>query len=406
MIRIILKRQIKKIWKIFFTMLSILGALVAIGDAIDEIFHYDGLFQFYRQHVRTVMSIVFLISIKINWDNLKYTVKIKGSPDVSVTLKVCDALKNDGAVVIPTNSTFDTTMKDDFISPKSLQGQYQLKYYKESLLELDHIIAEGLKDKKYIDVNDGRTTKTKRYPIGTVCRVSEEYKKRAYFLVDSDVNERGIPESTDVSDITRALVSLWEALNIIGNMEPYSIPVLGTGKAGVKNASRDEVVKQIVISFLAATREYKITENLTICIHHSDFDKVHWDELCDFVKFQCSFSDHKIGVNIIGREEKISNKVELQIDNVDYDFDFGDISEESHGKYEKRADAINEFEYYDTTVSNTIIRLLNGNQLKISEIAEAIGLSVISTKQLVQNLQKKGKIQVVGGSKIKKYTKA
>ena len=333
---------------------------------------------------------------------------------MSITLKVCNALKNEGAVIIPTNSTFDTTMKDDFISAKSLQGQYQIKYYKERLTQLDKFIEDGLKGINCIKINDGRTTKTKRYPIGTVSRVSEENKKRAYFLVDSDINERGIPENVDVSDIAKALVGLWDSLVTIGNKDSYSIPLLGTGRAGVKNASRDEVVKEIVISFLAATREHKITEELIICIHPSDFEKIHWDDLCDFIRFQCTFADQNRSGNTVGREETTSGKAVLKVDDVDFDFDFGEvtvINEDENGNKGGLPDRFGtmgliENENNSKKNNEIILSILNGNQLNVAELSEAMGLSVNSTRKLVKDLVEKGEIQMIGDARVRKYTKA
>ena len=55
------------------------------------------------------------------------TVRITDSPDVTISLQICDALKTKDAVIIPTNTTFDTKMDDEFISAGSIQGQYQLR---------------------------------------------------------------------------------------------------------------------------------------------------------------------------------------------------------------------------------------------------------------------------------------
>ena len=188
--KIILKRQCKRIWKILQSVFAMIGFLVGVGEAADEIFDYQGLFQFYKEYTIPIILIITVISIKLNWDHLCYTVRILGSPDVSITLKMCDALKNDGSVIIPTNSTFDTIMEDDFISKNSIQGQYQIKVFQKNITDLNSFLEKGLEGKKSIELKDGRTTNTKRYPIGTVSRVSGVgVKKRAYFLADSDINK-------------------------------------------------------------------------------------------------------------------------------------------------------------------------------------------------------------------------
>lgn len=268
---------------------AIIGVMLTIAEAMSEIFGLDGLFIYYKEHFLYIMVIVLLICVWRNWDNLKYTVKIVGS-DVSITLQVCDALKTRGALIIPTNTTFDTNTDDEFISAESLQGQYQLKYFKNRLGELNTKIAKGLESKNCISLTDGRKTNIKRYAIGTVCRISEK-NRRAYFLADSDINAKGIAVNVEINDISKALISLWKALAAEGNQEPYVIPLLGTGKARAKDASRDEVVQEIISTFLVATKTKKITESLIICIHPNDYCKINWDGLCEFLKYKCQYAD-------------------------------------------------------------------------------------------------------------------
>lgn len=383
---ICIKRQCKQIWKMIVSMFSLIGLLVAIDEAFRIFFNYEGFFLIYKKYPIQILLVLAIIAIWKNWDRLCYKVKISGSSDVSITLKMCNIFKNAGAVIIPTNSTFDTLMDDDFISEGSVQGQYQLKYFKNRFTELDRLIKQGLIEQDYITINDGRTTNKKRYPIGTLSKVSEG-RKRAYFLVNSNINKHGIPENVDISDIASALVKLWDELNVIGNKEDYSIPLLGTGKVGVKNASRDDVIKLIVTSFLAATREHKITENLNICIHPSDFEKIHWDDLCEYIKYQCSFAYVGKTSEIVGRSEEAP--MEVAFSNGDDNYEFSELDKELYDS-----------DYY----SEKIIELLKGNQLKISDIAIISGRSMNATRVAVKELIDKGLIQEIGDGMDKKYT--
>lgn len=399
-IKIILKRQCKRIWKILQSVFAMIGFLVGVGEAADEIFDYQGLFQFYKEYTIPIILIITVISIKLNWDHLCYTVRILGSPDVSITLKMCDALKNDGSVIIPTNSTFDTIMEDDFISKNSIQGQYQIKFFKKNITDLNSFLEKGLEGKKSIELKDGRTTNTKRYPIGTVSRVSGVgVKKRAYFLADSDINKNGIPENVDISDLTKALVNLWNSLSVVGNKEDYSIPLLGTGRAGVKNASRDEVVKSIVISFLASTREHKITENLIICVHPLDFEKVHWDELCEYIRYQCIFANVNNDARSFGSQEITTGKATLASVEKQIDYDFGDEDEESNGNWRNAS-----IEEKNKNTDDRVLEALSGNELNVSEIASYMGTSMSYTRRTLSRLVSDGKVKVVGAARNKKYT--
>lgn len=301
-----LRRMRRRMWGVLELTLAIVGTMVMLAEAADEIFSCNMLFEFYRRHFCVLLAAILLIAVVTKWDLLEFSTKVAHAPDVSVVLKVCDALRNKGAVIIPTNTTFDTLMEDDFISEGSLQGQYQTRYFRNSRSELDALIERGLRQKSYDLLHDGRTTKGRRYPIGTLCRVSTS-KKRAYLLADSDINERGVPIDVSAQNVSLALSRLWDSLIEEGNREPYSIPLICTGRAGVRDASRDDVVKEIVVSFLAATHRQKFTERLVICIHPADYEKVSWDELCKFIDYKCQLSQERVVAESASGYIQVSN---------------------------------------------------------------------------------------------------
>lgn len=142
------KRLIRRIKAIIKDTLTVIGVLVMIAEASSEIFGFDGLFESYKNHIWLIVGFVVTGCIIKNWDHLVKTVRIANLPDVTITLKVCDALRNRGAVIIPTNTTFDTKMDDEFISEGSIQGQYQIKYFKNRLNDLNSKIKIGLDGKK------------------------------------------------------------------------------------------------------------------------------------------------------------------------------------------------------------------------------------------------------------------
>lgn len=384
------KRLGKRLVKIINDIFAVIGVIVMVAEAASEIFGYSGLFEFYKNRFGWIISAIVIGCIWKNWDRLKMTVRIVDSPDVTISLQICDALKGKDAVIIPTNTTFDTKMDDEFISAGSIQGQYQLKYFKNKLSDLDKLITDGLNGKDYITLNDGRSSKNKRYMIGTVCRINEK-SRRAYFLADSDINAKGIPIDVDASDISMSLVSLWDTLAIEGNQEPYRIPLLGTGKARAKDASRNEIVREIVLTFLAATKEHKITESLTICIHPRDFDKIDWDALCEFVKYESQYTNIKpMFSKPSGLEEKTPSVVKLKDEEI-----VDDTSEDIPGHVvvpHLQKPFLSEKE-------KLMITILQGNEMKKSEVAAAMGLTMNATTRILSKLQSAGLVQSKGGAR-------
>ncbi|MCR5701106.1 MAG: DUF6430 domain-containing protein [Lachnospiraceae bacterium] len=373
------KRLKKRIVVIVSNFFSIIGLMMMVAEASSEIFGHNGLFDFYRNHADTIIVILIFVCVYKNWDRLEYAVKIKNLPDITITLKVCNVLENKGAVIIPTNSTFDTLMEDEFISTGSVQGQYQTKYFKGRMEELNKKIEIGLEGKTFVELKDGRKHNKKWYPIGTVSRINER-NKRAYFLVDSDIDPNGITIDVDALNISQALTNLWNYLYREGNAEPYSIPLIGTGKARAKDVSRNDIVQQIILSFLVASREHKITESLTICIYPGDFDKIGWDELCEFLNYQSQFANVKnVETKPVGIAEKTpeNKKYEAEIDkNENRDWFYLSPQKSQKNEYE-----------------NMILTLLAGNKMKINEVAESIGMSIDETKRIINNLCEDGLIE-------------
>ncbi|WP_274940992.1 macro domain-containing protein [Chordicoccus furentiruminis] len=244
--------------------------------------------------------------------------------------------------------------------------------------------------KAYITLNDGRDSKNKRYMIGTVCRISEK-NRRAYFLADSDINAKGIPIDVDASDISMSLVSLWDTLAIEGNQEPYRIPLLGTGKARAKDASRNEVVREIILSFLAATKEHKITESLTICIHPKDFDKIDWDALCEFLKYESQYTNLKpMFSKPSGVEEKTPSVVKLRDKEI----------EDDTSEYDPDNTVVPHLQDLVLTEKEKLmITILQGNEMKKTEVAAAMGLTMNATTRILSKLQSAGLVQSKGGAR-------
>lgn len=368
-----------RICAIITDFFAAVGIIVMIGEAASNIFSYQGFFDFYRIYAWWILVVLVVGCVGKNWDYLNYTVKIKGSPDVIVSLKVCDALQNEGAIIIPTNSTFDTEMNDEFISKASIQGQYQTKYFNEKTAELDKRIKDGLIGKAYVELKDGRKYNTKRYPIGTVSRVNVK-NKRAYFLVDSDIDSKGIPIDVDAETVSQALTSLWNNIHREGNNEPYSIPLIGTGKARAKDISRNEAVQQIILSFLAASKEHKITECLTICIYPLDFNKIDWDGLCEFLKYQSQYANVRPSeMEPTGIAEAIPSEIGY-IGNDDF----------VENEYNCVQTDFYKAERVLSKREKVVVELLNGNRMRLIEIAKATGLSVVGTNLILQRLVDEG----------------
>ncbi|MDD4729845.1 MAG: DUF6430 domain-containing protein [Dysgonamonadaceae bacterium] len=286
----ILKNPIKYISCAF----ALLGAFYTVCEIEQNVFRSQILLDYLRNNIIPVFIVIIIITILVHREKAEFSSRL-GEKDYSITLKIADllGLKN-SAIVIPTNTTFDTTTNDDFISEKSVQGQFQKKFYGVDFAELDKLLQVSLDEQypnTYIQLNDRTQTKRKRYSIGTVSKITKG-KTHYYFLAIADVNKRGKSENVTMQSLTQALVGLWSYLSKEGHSEPITIPVIGTGRAGLKDGNIEDVIHETIFSFVSTAQEEFVAKGLTICIYPPALKdaNVCWDDLCDYLKLQCCYA--------------------------------------------------------------------------------------------------------------------
>lgn len=146
-----------------------------------------------------------------------------------------------------------------------------------------------MKGKECIQL-DRKNSKSKQYPLGTVSGVT--YMRRHYYFVAiADINEHGKTVNAKFENIQIALEGLWNHLENKGHIENLAMPILGTGKAGIRGASRNRVIKEIIFSFVASANERKIAENLLICVHPGDLEHKDLDleDLEQYLNYMCKY---------------------------------------------------------------------------------------------------------------------
>ncbi len=250
-----------------------------------------------------LLVLALLLSIIINFPKLFHEVEIADT-DIKLQLMVGNYLNFSGDKVIATNSTFDTTHHDNFISPKSVQGQFFKKYY-ENINHLDIDLENALAGETPLKTLTRTKSKNKQYNVGTVAKLTHKKSKpfwkvwaddiefRTYWLAMADVNEFGKP-SSNFDNLQTSLVELWQFVATKGHLENLVIPILGSGRTGV-NEKRERILQEIVFSFVAFASEKKLTEKLTIVIHPNDLLKydINFYELCGFIEYNCKYKSSK-----------------------------------------------------------------------------------------------------------------
>lgn len=287
-IKFIFKFTIKRYWQIVEAVLALLGIILTVGECVQWMFNSNIIYTWMQDYVVLILLACTVISFWKNKAQLSYEYFLKGT-DVKINLKVTDVLTAKAAIVIPTNTTFDTKMEDEFISISSVQGQFQKKYFDNNLGVLDSLIEKGLEGYTYEKI-DRIHSKDKKYPLGTVSKVTYD-GKHYYFVAIADINEYGKTVNTKFENVQIALEGLWSQLESRGHIENLAIPLLGTGRAGIKDASRRKVIQEIIFSFVASAKGRKITENLQICIHPLDLEHkdLELEKLNEYLHYMCEY---------------------------------------------------------------------------------------------------------------------
>ena len=210
--------------------------------------------------------------------------------DIRVEIRVGNLFSRrfDGALVVGSNATFDTSIEDGSIALDSVQGQFTQRYFRDSVGDLDERLRASL-----VRVGS-RCTHTRaskafgkfdEYDLGTMAKV-EAVGKTAYFVAISRLNENKVAES-DLSEYLDALPVMWEGIRARGGQDAVVCPVLGTGYSRLP-LNRMNAVRVLVRSFVAAAREGKLAERLTVVVAPRDVAHLDLGLLHEWLQCECT----------------------------------------------------------------------------------------------------------------------
>ena len=207
-------------------------------------------------------------------------------PDVTVTVRVGDLFDQPTHLVIGMTDVFDTDMTDDVvISRESVQGQFQTRIYADQRARLDHDLAGALAG-SVVEMTEPAESKPHgkrdRFPIGTVAVLGEP-GRHFFCAAYSRMNNNLIATST-VDDLWRCLGSVWETVFIHAQRKTISIPIVGSELARISCINRESILKMILLSFMARSRQSLVSKELVVVIHPKDLHHINMLEVGAFVK--------------------------------------------------------------------------------------------------------------------------
>lgn len=247
-------------------------------------------------HEWLVIAIIVLVAILTAFYLLKPTTKVSArlrKRDLNISIEVGDIFATRQTLVIGTNTTFDTSLVDGLISESSLQGQFTKKYFGNVVNHLDadlEVSLQGLTPTEIAQA-DKPVGKRRRFEMGTVAKINVD-GRIAYLVAIAHMNGHGVA-STTIEDIRTSIAALWLHISEKGGGLPsLRVPVLGTG-FGKLVETREEVIREILKSFVAACASDRFADEFTLVISVKDFlqHQINLNELGEFLKYLTTFTE-------------------------------------------------------------------------------------------------------------------
>jgi hypothetical protein len=235
-------------------ILSIFGAIWLIIEMLDffKVYTQD---DYGKYGIFVILIISGILAIILKRPIASIEVRFP-EHDCCLEVRIGDLFDATGAVVISSNTVFESDVANGKIDPKSLQGQFVAKYFPGNQNQLIEKIEESL-------ANTGEPP----YPLGTVVPITT-HGKTFYLLAMSELNNQGNARSTP-EGVDQALRGLWRYIRDSGALQELAVPVIGTER-GRLNISRKKMIERIAQSFADALREGKFTDRLVIVVHPND----------------------------------------------------------------------------------------------------------------------------------------
>lgn len=281
---------LKAIWKLVYTAIGYISSFFSSAVLLNDLTECDKLEIWVKGHWEIIVIAGLFISCLHNRKKINCCKKVSNC-DMQIAISVRDIFWNRTAnsYIVPTNTYFRTKMDNEYISPNSVQGRFQLKYFKRNIHSLDKLIKaslsiQGIKGESTSDCFGSIT----KYPIGTVAKIDHK-GKHFYFVAINDVNEFGKPIGQSIENVNIALAAVTDAINRMGHYDTLCIPLLGSGKAAIQEATKENVFQRTVDYFIQSND--KLASKLIISVNPKDYldGKIDLTRMEKYLDYRCEF---------------------------------------------------------------------------------------------------------------------
>ncbi|MBL7259410.1 macro domain-containing protein [Paractinoplanes lichenicola] len=187
----------------------------------------------------------------------------------------------DSHLVIGFTDVFDTDVGDGRIVQKSsVQGQFLHRIYLDDVAGLDADLGKALTGIPFTPAAKA-LGKRHRYPIGTIATLGEP--DRLFFCVAYSEMDAGLVAQSSADKLWLSLSRLWAELHDRGQRRPVAMPIVGATLARVDALDREALLRLVLLSFVAASRDRVLTDRLRIVVRPDEFSRLNRAELQAFL---------------------------------------------------------------------------------------------------------------------------
>jgi hypothetical protein len=206
--------------------------------------------------------------------------------DVTLRIVIGDLFDQGTHVAVGFTDTFDTSVAGDLvIHHSSVQAQLLRRLFADDQQRLDAELDAALAAVPPVRAESPAAKphgKLARYPLGTVAVLGD--RQHQVFAVAYGVMGNDLVVRAPVEDLWRCFTQLWEAAYLNGQRGPLSVPVMGSSLARVESLHRDDLLRLIILSFVACSRSRLACNELRIVIPPEDAGKVDLASLRIFLQ--------------------------------------------------------------------------------------------------------------------------
>lgn len=221
-----------------------------------------------------IFFVIITIALINNKPKTVFTYQLRDK-DNFIEIKVGDAFKNGGSLVIPINDYFDVSLGGNVRNAKSLQNKLITDYY------------SGKEEHLASDISS-KIDSSKTHEIGTTIEIDQK-DKTFYLLVNSKKKNNNRVESTP-DDFLLSLTKLWEYIATeSGRNDVVTIPLINTNHGRITNLNRATAIREIIQSYIETSKRFNIADKLIISIQPDDLNKgnINLDEMDEYLRFSC-----------------------------------------------------------------------------------------------------------------------